>query len=83
MLEAKWKTLKSSNLKRILKKKSRRNSRSYKKTRVTKRRQRGGSYTDSGTGESMPFGTHQAPRGLGGTKVEMDSEGVPRVVGLP
>ena len=82
MLEARWKTLKSSNLKRILRKKSRRNSRSYKKTRVTKRKQRGGSYTDSGTGKSMPFGSRDVPPGFGGAKVGLSDEGVPVVTGL-
>ena len=76
MLEARWKTLKSSNLRKILKRKSRRNSRSYKKMRMTKRRQRGGS------DEGVPFGTHQAPRGLGGIKVGMSDEGVPQVTAV-
>jgi hypothetical protein len=84
MLEAKWKTLKSSNLKRILRKKSRR-VRSHKKTRRGRfmRKQRGGlPQIDSGAGETVPFGSSDVPRGFGGAKVGLSEEGVPVVTGL-
>jgi hypothetical protein len=73
MPEAIWKKLKASNLKKITRRKSRKN-RSFKKkgkqSRV--RKQRGG---DSNL---IPFGDKGGvPTGLGGTVTTMSDEGVP------
>ena len=73
MPEAVWKKLKASNLKRITRRKSRKNrslSKKGKKYRV--RKQRGG---DSNL---IPFGDKGGvPTGLGGTVTTMSDEGVP------
>ena len=73
MSEAVWKKIKASNLKKITRKKSRKNrslSKRGKKSSV--RKQRGG---DSNL---TPFGDKGGvPTGLGGTVTTMSDEGVP------
>lgn len=71
MPEAVWKKLKTSNLKKITRKKSRKNrSLSKKKHRVRKQRGGGSNLT--------PFGdSGGVPSGLGGTVTTMSDEGVP------
>jgi hypothetical protein len=77
MLEAKWKTLKASNLKRIVGKarKAKTSRRILKKStrrRRYRRKQRGGD------GDTVPFGDSDGvPKGLGGTVTGMSEEGVP------
>ena len=77
MLEAKWKTLKASNLKKLVRR-GNKNSRKSTRRRRYRRKQRGGGV------DTVPFGNSEGvPRGLGGTVTDMDEEGVPRTKSIP